>query len=96
MINGIVVGVHDVSDGSSQTALDALKAELKNVNETASVEVGGISRIVSSTADGASTQCKFNRLLQEGTDRSIIENKCAIHLGVNLRHAEVKAMAQKI
>ena len=27
LINGIVLGVHDVSDGSSQAALDTLKVE---------------------------------------------------------------------
>ena len=56
LINGIVLGVHDVSDGSSQAALDTLKAELYKMGES-------INRIVSSTSDGASTQRKFNRLL---------------------------------
>ena len=88
LINGIVLGVHDVSDGSSQAALDALKAELHKMGES-------ISRIVSSTSDDASTQLKFNRLLEKESGKSqgtVVENKCAMHLDVNLRHAQVKAM----
>ena len=91
LINGIVLGVHDVSDGSSQTALDALKAELHKIGKSSS----DIGHIVSSTSDGASAQCKFNRLLEKESGKpqgTIVENKCAMHLGVNLRHAQVKAM----
>ena len=91
LINGIVLGVHDVSDGSSETALDALKAELQKIGKSSS----DITHIVSSTSDGASAQCKFNCLLEKESGKpqgTIVENKCAMHLGVNLRHAQVKAM----
>ena len=91
LINGIVLGVHDVSDGSSETALDALKAGLQKMGKSGS----DITHIISSTSDGASAQCKFNRLLEKESGKSqgtIVENKCAMHLGVNLRHAQVKAM----
>ena len=49
---------------------------------------------MSSTSDGAPTQTKFNRLLQNeiGDNTDLVENKCSIHLGVNLRHACVKAV----
>jgi len=50
LINGIVLGVHDVSDGSSETALDALKAELQKMGKSCS----DVTHIVSSTSDGAS------------------------------------------
>ena len=84
LINGIVLGVCDVADCSSQTALDALRRELQKLD---SVEPDALSRIVSSTLDGALTQSKFNRLLRSSTQGSIVENKCAMHLGVNLQHA---------
>ena len=35
LLNGIVVGVHDVSDGSAQVALDAFKHELTKLKEVA-------------------------------------------------------------
>ena len=91
LINGIVLGVHDVSDGSSETPLDTLKAELQKMGKSGS----DITHIVLSTSDGASAQCKFNRLLEKESRKpqgTIVENKCAMHLGVNLRHAQVKAM----
>jgi len=73
------------------TILDALKAELRKLGQSDTA----ISHIVSSTSDGASSQLKFNRLLEKESGKSqgtIVENKCAMHLGVNLRHAQVKAM----
>ena len=97
LINGLVLGVCDVSDGSAQTTLEALKAELCKLNMDVEPEDSGtraIQRIVSSTSDGASTQTKFNRLLQNeiGDNTDLVENKCSMHLGVNLRHACVKAV----
>ena len=50
LINGIVLGVHDVSDGSSETALDALKAELQKIGKSSS----DTTHIISCTSDGAS------------------------------------------
>ena len=50
---------------------------------------------VSCTGDGASTQTKFNQLVEReaGKERgALIENKCSMHLGVNLRCAQVRAM----
>ena len=56
---------------------------------------------MSSTSDGASTQTKLNRLLQElrvrdheqfGPENAslkvIVSNKCGMHLGVNIRKAQ--------
>jgi hypothetical protein len=42
-----------------------------------------MSRIVSSTGDAAASQIKLNHLIEES---------CSMHLGVNLRCAQVKAM----
>ena len=57
--------------------------------------------IVSSTSDGAATQTKFNKLLEElrardeqqfesanSSFKEVIVNKCGMHLGVNLRTAQ--------
>ncbi len=99
LINGILFGIQDVPDGSSQVALDALKAELAKTSKVGAELVPdemqdfSIGRIVSSTSDSASTQTKFNHLLEEETGKDIVENKCSMHLGVNLRLAQVKAAA---
>ena len=92
IINGLVFGIHDVADGSSRCILDALKSELDKLNKETEEELG-LERIVSCTGDGASTQLKFNKLLKAETGRELVENKCAMHLGVNLRAAQVKAMS---
>lgn len=59
--------------------------------------------IVSSTSDSASTQKRFNKLLQDKREEDenqfgpacqnaaeIVENFCYMHLGVNLRKAFLK------
>ena len=99
LINGIVFGVHDVPDGASQTTLDALKAELAKTGSVAAEvfprtnQDFKIDHIISSTSDSASTQTKLTHLLEKETGNKIIDNKCAMHLGVNLRTAQVKAAA---
>ena len=45
-----------MSDGSSETTLDALKVELQKMIKSGS----DITHIVSSTSEGASAQFKFN------------------------------------
>ena len=102
LINGLVFGIHDVPDGSSQVALDCLKAELAKTSTVAAaisqddkhLQEFNIDRIVSSTSDSASTQTKFNKLLEEETGNRIVQNKCGMHLGVNLRLAQVKAASR--
>ena len=99
LINGIVFGIQDVPDGSSQVALDALKAELAKTSKVAAEFLPDdrqdltIDHIVSSTSDAASTQTKFTHLLEKETGKQIVENKCSMHLGVNLHLAQVKAAA---
>ena len=92
LINDLVLGVRNVSDGSAQTTLDALKAELCKLSIETESDTKAIQRIVSSTSDGASTQAKFNDLLRNEVGGNLVENKCSMHLGVNLRHACVKAI----
>ena len=98
LINGLVFGIHDVPDGSSQAALNALKSELKKL-EGLSHNTLPFDHFVSCTGDGASTQTKFNQLVEReaGKERgALIENKCSMHLGVNLRCAQVRAMKSTV
>ena len=84
--------VRDVHDGSAQVALDALNAELTKTRKVDStVSDFNIERIVSSTSDAASTQTKFTHLIEEKIGKEVVENKCSMHLGVNLRADQVKA-----
>lgn len=100
LINGIVFGVHDVPDGASQTTLDALQAELAKTGSVAAEAFPWsnhnftIDHIISSTSDSASTQTKLAHLLEKETGYKIVDNRCAMHLGVNLRAAQVKAAAK--
>ena len=94
LINGLVLGVYDVADGTSRTAIECLKNELRKL-EGFGFQDDELHRFVSCTGDGASTQVKLNRLIEEESGRgrgTIVENKCSMHLGVNLRSAQVKAM----
>ena len=78
MINGIVLGVRDVSDGSSQIALDTLKAELRKLGQS----VSAISHIVSSTYDGTSSQLNsitYLRRRVENHKKLLLKSKCAMH-----------------
>lgn len=99
LINGIVFGVHNVPDGASNTTLETLKDELAKTGGVAAKvfpcnqQDFTIDHIVSSTSDSASTQTKLSQLLETETGHKIVENKCAMHLGVNLRAAQVKAAA---
>ena len=100
LINGIVFGVHDVPDGASQTTLDALKAELAKTGSVAAEAFPGnnqefnVDHIVSSISDSASAQTKLAHLLEKESGCKIIDNKCAMHLGVNLHAAQVKAASK--
>ena len=54
-----------------------------------------LAKVQSSTSDGAATQSKLNRLLQEEKDEGeLVENKCAMHLGANIRTAQVAGIQQ--
>ena len=106
-ISGTVLGVQEVSDGTSETMikeLDKQLTELRNIAKELEIPNANSinwTLIVSSTSDGASTQTKLNRLLQELRARDheqfgpenaslkvIVSNKCGMHLGVNIRKAQ--------
>ena len=100
------MGVQEVSDGTSETmikGLDKQVTQLRNIAKELEIPNANSinwSLIVSSTSDGASTQTKLKRLLQELRARDqeqfgpenaslkvIVTNKCGMHLGVNIRKA---------
>ena len=94
----MVLGVHDVYDGSADAAFSDLENEMDQLHTTASAlgfdsQDITLKNVVSSTSDGAATQGKFNKLLkQQKTDEgaaNIVENKCGMHMGVNLRVAQI-------
>ena len=79
-------------DGRSGFLYNALNAELTKIsNVDSTVSDFNIERIVSSTSDAASTQTKFTHLIEEKIGKEVVENKCSMHLGANLRAAQVKA-----
>ena len=95
LLNGMVLGVHDLQDGSANATLEVIQTEIeavKKIGEQLNYSTTGLTlkNVQSSTSDGASTQGKFNRLLQnEKEEGEVIENKCAMHLGANIRLAQV-------
>ena len=107
-VNGTVLCLNEVSDGSAQCIAKDISAELAKLREIAkSLGLKYPERInwtllTSSTSDSASTQKKFNRLVQQYSKEDeerfglaseeaneLIENLCTMHLGSNLRKAFV-------
>lgn len=110
LVNGIVLGVSDVVDGSAKSAVEELDVVLRSIRERAQVlqlpgaESIGWSLVQSSMSDQASTQKFFNKLVEEkvqeeraqlgeirqGEGKQVLEVFCGMHLGVNLRSAQIK------
>lgn len=69
--NGTVLGVQEVSDGTAETMLKELDRQLTHLRKMATeLQIPNANNInwtliVSSTSDGAATQKKINRLLQD-------------------------------
>ena len=94
-MNGMVLGVHDVANGSADAALQVIRLEMEIIWIIAE-ELGSstsaltFEKVTSSTSDGAGTQGKLNKLLQkEKQSGDIVEILCSMHLGTNLRVAQV-------
>ena len=104
--NGLVISVNELPDGSAESIIADMSREMKKMRDIAHMlKIPNADKInwtlvSSSTSDSASTQKKFNRLLQEkreedeqrfgpacGDAIDVVENFCAMHLGVNLRKA---------
>lgn len=105
-INDVVVSVNELPDGTAKSAIADVSRELEKLRQTAlalhlpNAESINWTLLVSSTSDPASTQKKFNKLIEEqreadeitygpATHRTIelIKTFCSMHLGVNLRKA---------
>ena len=102
-INQMVISVNELPDGTAASAVDDVSRELHMLRETARalrVPNADTTLLVSSTSDSASTQKRFNKLIDQCrvTDENLyghatfetvelIENFCSMHLGINLRKA---------
>jgi len=110
-LNGLVLSVNEVADGTSQSIIEDIDKELTKLREAANqLNLPNANSInwtlfTSSTADSAATQKRLNRLLQDrirkdelkygptqSSGKELVENFCAMHLGVNLRVAFLKGM----
>ena len=104
--NGLVISVNELPDGSAESIIADMSREIEKMRDIAHMlKISNADKInwtlvSAATSDSASTQKKFNHLLQEkreedeqrfgpasGDAMDVIENFCAMHLGVNLRKA---------
>ena len=117
LVNGVTIGVTEVADGTSLTAVDELDRLLASIREVGQelgishVDKIGWSLIQSLMSDQASTQKTFNSLVKERAERErheknadpvtptdskegkeVLETFCGMHLGVNMRTAEVSVL----
>lgn len=105
-ISNMVMSVNEVPDGSADTLIADLSQELEKLRETAhtlglpNADKINFTLIQSSSSDSASTQKRFNKLLEEKREEDLekfgpggaecidlVQNFCCMHLGVNLRKA---------
>ena len=117
LMNGVVLGVKDVVDGSAKAAIKELGRVLDHIRDVGlQLNLPGADRIgwaliETSMSDQASTQKAFNNLLQQNIDserkegsractnanseqKKVLQLFCGMHLGVNLRTAQVKSVSQ--
>jgi len=89
--------------GTADSIINDISCELQSLRDTAhALNLPNADKInwtlfQSSSSDSAATQKKFNRLIEEKRDDGpvcseeeaidVVENFCAMHLGVNLRKA---------
>ena len=102
----MVLSVNNIPDGSADSMIQDISQELQKLREMAqALNLPNANKInwtmiISSSSDSASTQKRFNRLLEEQRSRDeevfgevspeafeLVENFCSMHLGVNLRKA---------
>ncbi len=107
-INGVVISVNELPDGTADTVIKDVSKELTKLREMArslglpNADAINWSSVSSSTSDSAATQKRFNRLMEQCKKADIeqtsaddaleiLENFCAMHLGINLRKAFLSA-----
>ena len=118
LVNGLVLGIKDVVDGTAKSAIDELEKVLIKIREVATeLKLPNASHIgwrmfKSAMSDSASTQKCFNKLLQQKIDEEndssnddseegnttmpILQLFCGMHLGVNLREAQVSGVKENV
>ena len=98
-VNGMVLCLNEVPDGSAQSMIEQVSLELEKLRDIAhALNLRDPRKInwtlfTSSTSDSASTQKKFNRLVEQCRERDeetygppsfeaieLVENLCAMHL----------------
>ena len=101
--NGLVISVNELPDGSADSIIADMSRKIEKMRDIAQMlKIPNADKInwtlvSAATSDSASTQKKFNHLLQEkreedeqrfgpanGEAVDVIENFCAMHLGVNI------------
>ena len=105
-VNGLVLSVNEVSDGSADSMIHDISRELEMLRSVAhalnmpNADKLNWTLIISSSSDSASTQKRFNKLLEQQREEDerkfgtacpegieLVETFCCMHLGVNLRKA---------
>ena len=108
-INDICLSVGEVPDGTADSVVEHIDRELNRLQQLAyKLKLNGAKHInwtciSSSSSDGASTQKRVNKLIEERRARDrekygehpgenptthLVQNFCGMHLGVNLRKAQ--------
>ena len=102
-VNGMVLCPSEVPDGSAHSMTEQVSLELEKLHDIAYTlnlrdpQTINWTLFTSSTSDSASTQKKFNHLVEQYRERDeetygppsfeaieLVENLCAMHLGSNL------------
>ena len=118
LVNGLVLGIKKIVDGTAKSAIDELEKVLSKIREVATeLELPNASHVgwrmfKSAMSDSASTQKCFNKLLQQKIDEEnesnsddsedgnttvpILQLFCGMHLGVNLREAQVRGVKENV
>ena len=107
-ISGMILSVNEIPDGCADSMIADISQELKNLREVAhTLQLPNADKInwtliQSPSSDSASTQKRFNKLVQEKREEDrerfglicgcpdvieLVENFCCMRLGVNLRKA---------
>ena len=106
-INGTVLSVNEIPDGSADSMIADISHELQKLrNICHALNLPNADKInwtlvTSSSSDSASTQKRFNKLVEEKREDNgrfgpagecpdltdLVQNFCCMHLGVNLRKA---------
>ena len=107
-INGTVLSVNEIPDGSADSMIADISYELQKFRDIChalhlpNADKVNWTLITSSSSDSASTQKRFNKLVEEKREEDnkrfcpagecpdltdLVQNFCCMHLGVNLRKA---------